>query len=140
MSEKLVNIYLVDDNDIDLAVNTKLLRLTDLAGEITSFSSAKKFLDAVGNIPGLSNQTNIVLLDIMMPGMDGFECIEEFGKLPDEVTSLFMVFMLSSSIDRNDIRRAENSKHVIRVLEKPLDVYLLKRLIRDRLQDQQNSL
>jgi hypothetical protein len=37
--------------------------------------------------------------------------------------------MLSSSIDRNDIRLAESYDLVQRVLEKPLDIYLLKKTL-----------
>ncbi|MCC6601449.1 MAG: response regulator [Crocinitomicaceae bacterium] len=136
MSTGKVNIFLVDDNDIDLSVNSKLLGLTDFVGEITTFTSARKFLEELERIEGLAKQPNVLLLDIMMPGMDGFACLDAYSQLPDSIRHHIMVFMLSSSIDRNDIRRAENSPHVIRVLEKPLDVYLLKRLIENNLMDQ----
>jgi hypothetical protein len=39
------------------------------------------------------------------------------------------VFMLSSSIDRNDIKRAESYPMVKRILEKPLDVYQFKQAL-----------
>ncbi|MDZ4821998.1 MAG: response regulator [Flavobacteriales bacterium] len=127
-----LNILLVDDNDIDIAVNTKLLKLADLTDHIFSFSSCRLFLKYItDNADGLRTKTNLILLDIMMPGMYGFECLNEFAKMPDDLTSSFHIFMLSSSIDRNDIKRAEQSKQVLKVLEKPLDVYHLKRLIEE---------
>ena len=130
-SEQL-NILLVDDNDIDIAVNTKLLKLADFTANIYSFNSCKQCLGFISeNAKGLAKKINVVLLDIMMPGMNGFECLIEFDKMNGDVKSSFFIFMLSSSIDRNDIQRAESSTHVRKVLEKPLDVYQLKRLLED---------
>jgi len=122
---------LVDDNDIDLTVNNKLIQLAEITTDIVSFSSAQAFLEKIKNDTELSQWENILLLDIMMPVMGGFDCMVEFEKLSDDITGQFKVFMLSSSIDRNDIRRAEQTKFVRRVLEKPLDTYLLKRLLKD---------
>lgn len=126
--EKL-NILLVDDNDIDIAVNTKLLKLAEFTQNIYSFNSCKTMLEFVRNSTGLTKKTNVLLLDIMMPAMNGFECIDSFAELPEQVKKTFYIYMLSSSIDRNDIRRAENSTYVRKVLEKPLDIYQLKRLL-----------
>lgn len=132
IAREQLNILLVDDNDIDIAVNTKLLKLAEFTDNIYSFSSCRQCLEFIqGNASGLRKKTNVILLDIMMPGMNGFECLDEFAAMPDDLTSHFVIFMLSSSIDRNDIQRAEQSKHVNKVLEKPLDVYLLKRLIEE---------
>lgn len=125
---KDIQFHLVDDNDIDIAVNTKLLQLAQISPDITSYSSAVRFLDQIKANPShFSTGRHVILLDIMMPQMNGFECLEQLEKLPSDIISHLTVFMLSSSIDRNDIRRAETHDLVQKVLEKPLDVYLLKK-------------
>ncbi len=125
-----LNIILVDDNDIDIVVNTKLLKLANITDNVTSFSSCDEtmayFLE---NSEHIKSFTNVILLDIQMPGTDGFQCLEKFTAMADDVKQCCKIFMLSSSIDRGDIERAEANPDVIKVLEKPLDVYLLKRLI-----------
>jgi CheY-like chemotaxis protein len=125
-----LNIILVDDNEIDIVVNTKLLKLANISEDVTSFMSANELMEnLIGQRDTFICQQNVLLLDIQMPEIDCFQCLEMFDKLDDELKSAFKVFMLSSSIDRNDIEKAESDRNIIKVLEKPLDVYLLKRLI-----------
>ncbi|MGF1565105.1 MAG: two-component system response regulator [Flavobacteriales bacterium] len=130
IEDKDINILLVDDNDIDIVVNTKLLRLANFKGGIQSFHSGNEVISFIrSNAANLVEKVNVLLLDIQMPGIDGFETLQLFEAFDDDIKSKFQVFMLSSSIDRNDIIRAETNPTIRKVLEKPLDVYLLRRLI-----------
>ncbi|MDP4953345.1 MAG: response regulator [Flavobacteriales bacterium] len=129
MSKEL-HIILVDDNDIDIVVNSKLLKLANFSQNISSFNSGRDVLDFLEDSESqITDKQNILLLDIQMPIMGGFECLDKIMELSPAIQESLMVFMLSSSIDRNDIERAEKNPAVLKVLEKPLDVYLLKRLV-----------
>ena len=64
-----------------------------------------------------------------MPGMDGFAWLEKFRELPTNVRSMCRIFMLSASIDRQELKRAEEDACVIALMEKPLDVYLFRQLL-----------
>jgi len=127
--DKPIRIFLVDDNEIDLVVNAKLVRLGRITEDVISYHEGALFISAVAEMSDFANFQNVLLLDIMMPKMNGFECAIAFGELSPKITDHFKVFVLSSSIDRGDIRRAEEIPSVLRVLEKPLDTYLLKGLI-----------
>lgn len=130
MTKGELHIILVDDNDIDVVVNTKLLRLANLSEHIRSFQSGPSAISfLIENAQQLEQQFNVLLLDIQMPLVDGFETLKLFAELPESLRNSFHVFMLSSSIDRNDIQKAEENPLIVKVLEKPLDVYLLKRLL-----------
>ncbi|MEN9640417.1 MAG: hypothetical protein RLZZ262_2286 [Bacteroidota bacterium] len=124
--------HLVDDNDIDLAVNSKLLELSGISKNITTYNGATTFLDAIESKQDqFLAQKNIVLLDIMMPRINGFDCLDRLSAMPAELQSVIRVYMLSSSIDRKDIQRAESYALVEKVLEKPLDIYVLQNYLRN---------
>lgn len=131
-----IHFHLVDDNDIDTSVNMKLLQLANISSHVSTYSSAVKFLSTLKENPSIFTEgPNIVLLDIMMPVMDGFECLAELEKIDPTLTQEMHVFMLSSSIDRNNISKAEKFEMVKRVIEKPLDVYTLKMALEDIFSD-----
>jgi len=124
--------HLVDDNDIDIAVNTKLLQLSQISDNIHIYNNAPSFLASLKkDSSNFQTSYQIVLMDIMMPVMSGYDCLDELLKPEYSSFSKLKVFMLSSSIDRNDIRKAESYLIVQKVLEKPLDVYLLKKFLED---------
>ena len=128
--EKGIRIILVDDNDIDIVVNTKLLKIANITEDVVSFSGHEPFLNYVlENLQEMKLLKNVVLMDIQMPEVDGFETIELLVEKFPSLLPSSMLFMLSSSIDRSDIKKAESNEHILKVLEKPLDVYQLKGLI-----------
>ena len=70
---------------------------------------------------------NVLLLDIIMPRLDGFQVIEELEKI--FTTIPFKIFLLSSTLDDADFDKAKESRSVQRILGKPLDTENLKTLI-----------
>lgn len=62
----------------------------------------------------------ILLLDINMPTLFGWEVLEEFKSFSDVVRQHFKIFMLSSSIDPHDKDKAANNPMVSGYIEKPL--------------------
>jgi len=67
-------ILCVDDQDANLIILHEYLSKED-AFEVTCLSSAQEALKWI-----LKNQVDIILLDIMMPGIDGFEMADILRK------------------------------------------------------------
>jgi CheY-like chemotaxis protein len=116
-------ILIVDDNVIDQIVTKQLLKKKLNIDTIQVVSSGKEALEWLTNYKRESNDFLVILLDIKMPEMDGFEFLEEFEKLKNNlITTDFMIVMLSSSLDPNDKKRAKENANVKKLLSKPLRV------------------
>lgn len=119
---------LVDDNPIDLMVNRRLLQNTFEGATVNSFNNS---VDAVEffrkNGSNSAELPNVVLLDIIMPRLDGFQVIEELEKIFNAIP--FKIFLLSSTLDDADFDKAKESRSVQKILGKPLDTENLKTLI-----------
>ena len=116
---------LVDDSLIALKVNAKLLEHAFEGCRIDAFVNAQDALVFFEENKGhKENLPETVLLDIIMPEMNGFEFIEKLEVLFDG-TLPFKLYLLSSTLDENDIASAAASRHVTEILNKPLDASLL---------------
>lgn len=119
-------IMLVDDNELDNFINKKLIETESFAGEIAVHTSAVSALDELKKRSAQKDQLpRIIFLDIMMPGMDGFGFLEEFGKLPEEVRKQCKVVMLSTTESFKDLNRANQNPYVYKFLNKPMNKAVL---------------
>ena len=115
-------VLIIDDNVIDQIVNKQLLKKQLNLTEIYAVNSGKQGLEWLGNFKNEIQYQLIILLDVKMPQMDGFEFLEEYKKLDKELTSQIIIFMLSSTLDPLDKKRAKNNSYVKTLLSKPLAV------------------
>lgn len=67
----------------------------------------------------------VILLDINMPGMNGFEFLDEYHKLDDELKSHVVVMMLTTSLSPVDAQRAGRFDEVTGYRNKPLTKVML---------------
>ena len=109
-------LLLIDDNPIDLMINQKTVERYDGQVEVHKANGAQEALDL---IQSKKINPNCVLLDIKMPGMDGFGFLSALKDSGMEVT--FNIHMLSSSIDPSDLENAKNNPLVHTYIEKPLN-------------------
>lgn len=68
-------------------------------------------------------------LDINMPVMDGWEFLNEYNKLKGIDTHPKMIMMLTTSLNPDDRKRAEENSRINDFLTKPLTEESLKMLI-----------
>ena len=62
----------------------------------------------------------VLLLDINMPLMNGWEFLEKFDNLPSETKERVQIYILSSSVDQRDKERSYANKNVKDFILKPL--------------------
>ena len=119
MSDKL-NFIIIDDSKLDCFIAEKVIQNSGRSESVKSFMVATEALDYIKGLSA-ADQKTIVLVDIQMPVMNGFEFIEAYEQsIPDGSKDAFMVNLLSSSINETDVIRAKGYKSVNKFLNKPL--------------------
>lgn len=113
IKSKFKRVMLIDDNTIDLYITARIITKYNFGEEINQYTSAKKALDFLKEHQDNCTQLpQIIFVDIYMPAMSGFEFMGEYDKLSSDLKNYCQVYMMSSSIDENDMKRAENDANV----------------------------
>jgi two-component system, NarL family, nitrate/nitrite response regulator NarL len=89
---------IIDDHSIMRDGLTALLQQTSTNVQVFSAANADEGLKLLDQ----SNDFDLVILDLFIPGTDGFEAISAFGRIHPEVP----VIVLSASDDPRDARKA----------------------------------
>jgi len=108
------NIVLIDDDEVNNLLNRQFLTFNLPSATITTFQDGQLVLDYLTS--GKIQKPDLILLDINMPEMNGWEFLHHFEKLKLQCD----VMMLSSSVHWDDIERSKNYKTVRCYIEKPL--------------------
>ncbi len=120
MVQTKLNFIVVDDSKLDCFIAEKIIRNTGISESIKSILQATEALEYVKSIPAGEHQRTVMLVDIQMPVMNGFEFVEAFEKLPADVTDNYTIYIISSSINENDLVRVHTYATVKQFLNKPL--------------------
>jgi CheY-like chemotaxis protein len=122
------NYIIIDDSKIDIFIASKMIETAFPGAVIRSYLNASDALEVVQSEGAQSKQT-VILIDISMPIMDGFDFMDEFEKLPDEVKDTYIACFLTSSINESDIAKAKTFKSIRLYLNKPLTHINIQKLI-----------
>lgn len=121
---------LVDDEDIFNYLNAEVIQLVNKNYQHQSYNSGNEALEYMTKAtydPQL--MPDVILLDIRMPGMNGFDFLDELTK--SEVFDPFglAVYVLSSSLDHRDIDRAKTYPVVKGFYSKPLTEEMVMEMV-----------
>ena len=127
---KTLTIWVIDDDDIfqfGMRINLKSLKIEK---KVLFFKNGKEAADfMIENIKDETNLPDVIFLDINMPIMDGFEFMENFAQLKSKLKKRITIYMISSSIDPVDLKKAQAIKEISNYLVKPINLKELNKLI-----------
>lgn len=124
---------IVDDNEADRFLNGRILRRLGIDRERVFEAADGEQALQVLNGP-LADKPTVVLLDINMPVMNGFEFLREWESHPRDDTPMYVIIVTSSQ-DEHDKQTMDKYQTVAAYLTKPLDPSELDSCLRTALSD-----
>jgi len=114
---------LIDDDPINNVISKASIAKA-YGDNIKAFIDPKVAVSYIENDPVLNSMDVhiVVLLDINMPVMNGWDVLERFEKLHDRIKSRMDIFILSSSKHPLDRIKADSHPLVKGFLDKPLTI------------------
>ncbi|TSE08021.1 response regulator [Aquimarina algiphila] len=132
MSQNIERVCIIDDDNIYISLVRKIIELKKLSDVVLVFNNGREALDFFLKSLGDEQKEEVpqvILLDLNMPIMDGWEFLNEFSKIRNKISKKIDLYVVSSSIDSRDIERAKAIDVVSDYLTKPIKLNDFERIL-----------
>lgn len=131
MNKKII--WVVDDDTIYQTIINKLIQKSGVFSTHSSFMNGKEAIITLKNTLEVdsNNLPDIILLDINMPVMDGWEFMEEIKKIKSKINKHILIYIVSSSIAIEDKNKSKTFPDIIGYIPKPITVNDLLSIVAD---------
>lgn len=115
------NICLIDDDDIFHFITQKVIERTGIVKNIRVFYNGLEAIQFIESALTFKEELpDVILLDLSMPIMDGWEFLEEFIYLKPKLGKKIVIYIVTSSNDPADILKAKSISEVTDFIIKPV--------------------
>ena len=119
------SIWVIDDDAIYQIIANKIIQRSELFSTVNSFTNGKLAIDALHTIVRDTTDNNdripdIILLDINMSIMDGWEFMEKMSLIKSKFNKNTIVYIVSSSIAAEDKNNSKTYSDIMGYLSKPI--------------------
>lgn len=119
----------VDDCLIDRVITTKIIAKNNFTEKVLEYALPEKALVYLQeNSQDSTALPQVILLDINMPEISGFQFMEIYDKLPATVRNYCKVYMISSTVDEDELILARNLKNISGFHSKPINTAFLENM------------
>lgn len=125
------NLMIIDDDDVFVFLTKKTIAQVNFVENIKVFDNG---LDSINYIK--ENRENpdllpeVIFLDLSMPIMDGWQFLDEYILLEPKIEKEIIIYVISSSISPDDLKKAKSIKVVTDFIVKPITTEKLREVIK----------
>jgi CheY-like chemotaxis protein len=119
MKKKII--WVIDDDIIYQTIIHKLIKKAGVFSAHSSFMNGKEAINTLKNTLGENDfLPDIILLDINMPVMDGWEFMEEIKMIKAKINKQIIIYIVSSSIALEDKNKSKTFPDIFGYIPKPI--------------------
>jgi len=121
MKKKLKSILLIDNSEADIFLMSRVIKKSDFFDKILVSYNAQEALDRLfANNEKECIHPDLILLDINMPGMTGWDFLDEYIKFSEKMKTNTIICMISTSEAIEDKEKANQYDILNAFINKPL--------------------
>ncbi len=118
---KFENILLIEDDPITVMVCDRIIKMIGFGNHVQTKENGQEGIDYINNaIKENKELPDIIFLDINMPIMNGWDFLEAFEAIKQQLIKVPRILILSSTVDPEDYKKAEKFSAVEGFISKPL--------------------
>lgn len=119
---KFNSILLVEDDAITTLVCERIIKMDNFANEVITKVNGLEALNYLKDCVINNNATipEVIFLDINMPILNGWDFLKEFEQIKHQLTTIPKIYILSSTVDPEDFKKANQFSTFKGTISKPL--------------------
>lgn len=127
---KKIDLAVIDDDEMYVLALKKLLESVELTDRTVYFENGSVALNYFDQwIHQSSLLPELILLDLNMPVTNGWQFIKEFKKLKMRIDKKITIYMISSTVNENEIKRAREVEEITDFVCKPVTIHTLTKIL-----------
>ena len=111
--------YIIDDELVSNYLTNHFLVEAGFSNDISTFLSAEEALTSLLE-NGTEDMPQVIFLDLNMPGMNGWEFLDELISSKKALSGRLLIYILTSSLDTSDMAKAKEYELVGGFIHKPI--------------------
>jgi len=117
----MCKLLMIEDNKLDQLIMDKMIEYYDLFHHKESSLTASAAIEQIKKYQFDDDKLpDIIFLDLIMPGFNGFDFLYAFKKLYSYINKPIDVFVITASIDPFDLSKARSYDFVKDIIIKPV--------------------
>ena len=125
-------VIFIDDSPMDHFLLKKILSRYQLAYDVNCTTNGEEVVEFLEhNLRNSNTLPDVILLDLYMPGFDGWDFLEKVQYLYPHLAKPLRIYILSSSVDDRDVEQSKQYACVRSFIFKPITREVLEKHINE---------
>jgi len=129
---KLNTVCVIDDDLIYSIAIKHIINRSEISTDTQFFKNGQSALEYFKqNLTNIASLPDVILLDLNMPILDGWQFLDKYEPLVNQISKTIPVYIVSSSVDEEEYKKAKTFQTVKDFIVKPITVERLQQIAQE---------